>query len=253
MRPIEKPACPEVGGVKKTVTQYREWKRDLEVSIGCFCTYCGMRLNNSPQVEHVVPIHPAPGNPAGDALDWDNVVLSCGPCNGADGKRNKNYNSAQHYMPEIHNTLIPYRFVDSPHTGHVVVEPEAGLSPNQITKASETINLFNFQHIDQRPAKVDFRSSERWQACEVAKIALREYKKAKLSTTFNASEAAEYIAIQAVSTGFFLIWVKLFINEPDVLKALINNKFHPGTHQGSFDPVTGKPIPRNPNNAIDPI
>ena len=249
MRPIEKPACPTVAGAPKVVTEdYKLWKADLEQAIGMFCTYCGMRLNNSPQVEHVVPQNPISGNPAGNPFAWDNVVFSCQPCNGKSGKSNKNYNAQQHYMPEQHNTLLPFIYPHAITQGHLIVEAANGLSNAQRTKAIATINLFNFQHIDQREAKVDYRSSERWQAKQTVDTAFGLYAMAKASPTFDEDIASTVIARLAVSTGFFQLWVEAFINEPEVLKKLIHPDFFPGTHQASFDPVTGQPRPRNPGN-----
>jgi hypothetical protein len=253
MRPIQKQACPNVGGVDKSVTDYHFWKLDLENAIGMFCSYCGMRLTNSPQVEHVVPQNPMTGNPSGNPLAWHNVVFSCSPCNGANGKSNKYYNEVQHYMPEKHNTLLPFKYTLSATLGHITIEIADGLLPSQQTKASDTIGLFNFQNIDTRENKFDFRSSERWQAKKTADATYEIYKMAKVSPSFNVGSASSYVAIQSVSSGFFQLWVEVFINEPEVLKKLIHQDFHPGTHQQSFNAVTGKPCNRNPLNITDPI
>jgi HNH endonuclease len=254
MRPIQKPACPTIGGVAKTVKNFHQWKSDLEKAIGMFCTYCGMRLNNSPQVEHVVPQKPKAGRPAGGPLAWDNVVFACAPCNGKAGKSNKDYNETDHYMPEKHNTLLPFKYPASTSSGHQTVAEADGLSAAQQIKASATIGVFSFKKIDnQRGDKFDFRSSERWQAKKAAEASYKIYVTAKDSPTYHADAAAECVAAQAVSAGFFQLWVEQFINEPEVLKKLIHQDYHPGTHQASFDPITGKPIGRNPSNSVDPF
>jgi hypothetical protein len=253
MRPIQKPACPMVGGVDKSVTDYHYWKSDLENAIGMFCSYCGMRLTNSPQVEHVVPQNPMTGNPLGNPLAWDNVVFSCAPCNGSNGKSNKNYNEVQHYIPEKHNTLLPFKYSLHSTLGHITIEIADGLLPSQQIKANDTIGVFNLQNIDIRENKFDFRSSERWQAKKSADAAYGNFMMAKISSTFNAEIASSNVATLAVSSGFFQLWVAVFINEPEVLKKLIHPDFHPGTHQQSFDAATGKPCNRNPLNITDPI
>ncbi len=253
MRPITKPACPTVGVVPKNVTDFHYWKADLETAIGMFCTYCGMRLNNSPQVEHVVPQNPMVGNPTGNPLAWDNVVFSCAPCNGAGGKGNKDYNEKDHYMPEKHNTLLPFRYPLSSTNGHVTVEIANGLSAHQQAKARATIAVFNFQNIDDRENKVDYRSSERWQAKQSVDASFQVFSLIKISDPTNLNIAADMVATIAVGIGFFQLWIDTFINEPDVLKKLIHQNFHPGTHQQSFDPVTGKPCNRNPLNVADSI
>lgn len=254
MRPIEKPACPLApNGSPKTVTHYKYWKKDLETAIGMFCTYCGMRLNNSPQVEHVVPVEPKLGNPAGDKLAWSNVVFACGPCNGAGGKSNKHYNPIEHYMPEEHNTLLPFTHKGGAIAGHINVTAANGLTPNQKEKAEATIAVFNLGNIDTREDKVDYRSSERWQALQTAELLYKIYLTAKASPTYDSEKAARCVASSSASAGFFNVWVEVFINEPEVLKMLIAKEYHPGTHTGSFDPVSGRPIHRNPSNSIDPF
>lgn len=253
MRPIKKPNCPTINGVPKTVSDYKYWKLDLETAIGMFCTYCGMRLNNSPQVEHVVPQNPMTGNPAGNPLAWENVVFSCGPCNGASGKTNKNYNKHEHYMPEVHNTLLPFQYPLSSINGHVTVEIAEGLSPSQKVKAIETITVFNFQNIDNRENKVDYRSSERWQVKQTVDATYEMYLMAKGSGVYDVVQVASIVATIAAGAGFFQLWVEAFINEPEVLKKLIQKEFYPGTHQDSFDNITGRPCNRNITNLSDPF
>jgi nitroreductase len=259
MRPINSdkgghPVNP-TGGLK-TVNDYHYWKADLEQRIGMFCTYCGIRLTN-PQVEHVVPVHPVAGAPTGAALSWNNVVLACQPCNGAGGKSNKNYTPAQHYRPMDHNTLLPFINIDHTTTKeHVIVAVANVWNAAQQAKAQSTIGVFNWQQIDTRPNKNDYRSSERWQAKQSALAAFELFQLSEGQPAHIVMRAAQNVATMAVGKGFFSLWVEIFINKPEVLKWLIHPDYHPNTHQASFDIAGGtyQSIPRNPGfNPIDPI
>lgn len=242
-------------GTRKTVNHYSMWKADLEERIGMYCTYCGIPLTHSPQVEHVAPIHPIAGATAGALTDWDNMVLACQPCNGKNGKSNKPYTKALHYRPMDHNTLIPFENVeDTTNKGHMIVQvAKKRLTNAQINKAEATLSLFNWDNVDTRPNKTDFRSSFRWQAKKVALAAFDNYIMCKSSPTFDQTIAAKNAATAAITTGFFSVWVEVFFNEPEVLKWLIHSDIFPNTHQGSFDlNNTFQPIERNTGQA-DPI
>lgn len=104
MRPIDKGAVPMVNGAPKTVSDYKDWRRDLIDRIGNYCCYCNMVLNDSPQVEHVIAqdINPTL------ATDWDNMLLACGPCNHT--KSNKPCPKTTHYLPQFHNTHLAFSF-----------------------------------------------------------------------------------------------------------------------------------------------
>lgn len=243
-------------GNPKVVTDYSQWKKDLEDRIGMFCTYCGMRLNNSPQVEHVVPINPRGGAPAGRELAWSNVVFSCQPCNGAGGKGNKNYNARSHYRPMDHNTLLPFINIDHSTTKeHVIVQVANNLNAAQLRKSQRTIKVFNWHKIDTRPDKNDYRSSERWQAKQTALATFSLYQFFKGQPLNILQQAAQNVATIAAGKGFFSLWVEIFIAEPEVLKWLIHQNYHPNTDQTSFDISGGtyKPIGRNSKNLQDQI
>ncbi len=62
MRPIHKGPCPLLAnGVRKTASNYKDWRLDLIDRIGYYCAYCNMPLSHQLNVEHVVPKVPVPG------------------------------------------------------------------------------------------------------------------------------------------------------------------------------------------------
>ncbi|MBP6812854.1 MAG: hypothetical protein KA138_15100 [Saprospiraceae bacterium] len=211
-----------------------------------------MPINHTQNVEHIVPKNPMPGQPAGDPLAWENMLLACVACNGPDAKGNKPYNPNDYYTPVHHNTLLAFSVEIHPNEPDAaIVVPHLNLSPAQKAKAEETIDLFKWQAIDRRPKVVDLRWKKRREAIEAVKAATWLYDKSKVD---NAIIAAEKVAVYAKSVGFFMLWFTAFAGEPTVIEKLLDNNIIPGTAQNCFDRTNGFcPIPRNPGSIADPI
>lgn len=255
MRPIDKGACPETSpGVRKMVGRYADWRKDLIDRIGSYCAYCNMPLTQALQVDHVVPKVPVPGMPAGPQLDWNNMILACGPCNRA--KWNYPCDDTLYYLPESHNTHLPFRIVaHSAQLDAAIVETAVGLSSVQLSKSKDTIGFFHLQVFDSREAIVDLRWRMRYTAMLSVASAKRAYTDRKGSPTFNAVDASQDIAIRARDVGFFSLWYEAFAAEPLVMEQLVNNTIIPGTAQNCFDSNsrTFAPVPRNHQNTADPF
>jgi len=252
MRPIDKGPCPQVNGQDKAVSSYTDWRRDLISRIGSYCVYCNMPLSHQLNVEHVVPKKPQPGQPAGNLLAWENMLLACGPCNRA--KSNKPSDSSIHYLPEFHNGLLPFKgvFVSGVPDSLVIVA-KAGLTPAQIQKAQKTIDDFGLARVDTRGAVVDIRWKKRWGAMNAVKAAKDILDMAKHSSTYDPHKAGELIATLAKEIGFFLLWFEEFASDPNVLKCLADPSLFPGIASNCFDSITFQPIPRNPSDPSDSI
>jgi hypothetical protein len=252
MRPIDKGPCPQVNGADKTVNSYKEWRSDLIDRIGYYCAYCNMALSHQLHVEHAVPKNPRPGQATGNLLAWDNMLLACEKCNNA--KSNKPSDETIHYLPEYHNGLLAFQATGSlAHSDALVIGPRTGLSPLQQTKALKTIEDFDWQSVDTRGAVVDIRWRKRFDASREVQAARNLLDMAKGSPSYDADTAGRLVATMATSTGFFLLWFEEFLNEPYVLKWLIEPRLFPGVPRSCFDIVTYEPIPRNPANTADPI
>lgn len=252
MRPLDKGPCPtNAQGNRITVSDYAHWRAHLIDRIGYYCAYCNMPLSHSLQVEHVVPINPPPGYLPGDPLEWNNILLACGPCNNA--KSNTPINFADYYFPEENNTLLAFQIVE--HTiarDAAIVDPKANLEPNQVVRALETIDLLDLDNIDRREAIVDIRWRKRRDAMKAVDSAFRLYSLAKNAPGGGAALAAAAVVEIARSIGFFGLWFDIFQNEPIVIQGLVDGI--PGTAQDCFDPNNGYcTIPRNPGNVVDPI
>ncbi|MGN7818908.1 HNH endonuclease [Chitinophaga sp. 22536] len=253
MRPLNKGNTPiDAAGNAIVVTDYGDWRKHLIDRIGYYCVYCNQPLSHSLQVEHVVPKAPPAGVVAGAALDWDNMLLACGPCNNA--KDNTPVDANTYYLPEEHNTHLPFLIVQSIELDHAIVQARPGLNAHQLQKANNTIELLALNKIDERPKVVDIRSLKRKAAMLSVRSARLIYNMAIASPTYNAIVVAEDIARRAADCGFFSLWYEEFLNEPLVIEKLTDNAMIKGTATNCFDPANGyQPINRNPHNAADPI
>jgi len=253
MRPLNKGNAPtDAHGNAIVVTEYKNWRRSLIDRIGYYCVYCNQPLSHSLQVEHVVPKSPPAGYIPGDPLAWDNMLLACGPCNNAKG--NDPIDAITYYLPEEHNTHLPFVIQFAVNVEHAQVNVRSTLTAYQTHKAQETIGLLELANIDDRAAVVDIRSKRRKDALIAISAARGLFDEAKQSPTFNILRAAEQIARQAVAVGFFSIWYEEFSNVPEVMQRLTDNVIIKGTAQNCFNAASGyQPIPRNPTNVADPI
>jgi uncharacterized protein (TIGR02646 family) len=253
MRPLDKGNTPrDADGNEIIVAAYRDWRSDLIERIGYYCAYCNQPLSHSLQVEHVSPKNPPLGNAPGAALGWDNMLLACGPCNNAKG--NKAVNADTHYLPEVHNTHLPFSIIANEHLVHALVAEREGLNLSQREKARNTIELLDLDNTDERLAIVDIRSRKRKDAMLAVRSARLLFDIAAASPTYDPFVMATGIARWAASCGFFSLWYEEFQNEPLIMEKLTDNTIIHGTALNCFDAGNGyQPIPRNPANVADPF
>lgn len=242
MRPVNRGLTPQINGVDKTVTDYKDWRQDLLDTIGNYCCYCNMVLNDSPQVEHVTPKNPQPGQTAGALLSWGNMLLGCGPCNRAKGN-NPNSN-VTHYLPDFCNTHMAFDYVilDHPKKKNqkaCLPVPNAGINN---VKAQNTINLCKLDSLVSNPRATDLRWKYRFEAWYSANSIWRENWDKWGST--KALEFSVLLVDVAKAKGFFSIWFQAFADVPIIKSALIDGFL--GTNKSFFqaaDPFN--PLPTN--------
>jgi hypothetical protein len=252
MRPLNKGNTPvDSLGNPIAATDYKNWRKNLIERIGYYCVYCNQPLSHSLQVEHVIPKNP-PAGFAGDPLAWDNMLLACGPCNNA--KSNNPIDASTYYLPEEHNTHLPFLIEPSVLADHAIVTEKAGLTAPQSAKAKRTIKLLELNNVDERDNIVDIRSIRRRDAIVAVQANRQQFEEARHSPTFQMNIAARNVVVQAKVTGFFSIWYEVFADVPEVMQFLTDNNIIKGTAGNCFDPANGyQPIFRNPANVIDPI
>jgi len=176
MRPVFRGPIPKKeNGEDKIVSDYKDWRYDLINRIGNYCSYCNMVLNDSPQVEHVTPKNPQPGQAIGALLAWDNMVLACGPCNRA--KSNNPCDTNTHYLPDFHNTHLVFEstVVVFGNQKACVVAPRNNLTPTQQAKAEATISLCALDKVLLNPRATDLRWKYRFETLEIAKTWREEW------------------------------------------------------------------------------
>ncbi|MCY7357560.1 MAG: HNH endonuclease [Rudanella sp.] len=251
MRPIFRGPVPtDAAGQPKKVRDYKDWRADLIDRIGNYCCYCNMVLNDSPQVEHVTPKNPQPGQVAGSLLDWDNMLLACGPCNQAKG--NKPCSTGTHFLPDSHNTHMAFEHivVDSiqrPGMKACLVKPRPDLTNTQTAKAQNTIGLCQLDRIVVNKRATDYRWKYRHEALLYAQEFRTSWETINQSNADQdySSQLLPLIRIAALAKGFFSIWFEAFHDVPVVLQSLI--AAFPNTEPSCFDAANGyAPVPRNP-------
>jgi hypothetical protein len=230
-----------VNGIAKVVADYKDWRQDLLDCLGNWCCYCNMPLTDSPQVEHVSPKNPQPGHAAGAYLDWENMVLACGPCNRA--KSNKPILEAHFYMPDTHNTHLVFEYFVVLHPIRpgkfaCIPRPNAHAQIDE-DRAKRTIELCKLDTIKKGDDRAtDLRWHYRFEAWTYAQDCKADWDE------WGKQMAAQFIPLLtkvALGKGFFSVWLQVFDQVPVVCQALI--KAFPGT-ANCFD-VDGRPIPRN--------
>ncbi len=241
MRPINKGPIPQVNGNAKKVTEYGAWRQDLLDRLGYCCCYCNMPLTVSPQVEHVIPKVPQLGDAQGALLDWDNLILACGPCNRE--KSNKPSSPQTHYLPESHNTYLVFEHQVYQHPkreNEWMCLPVPANSPFvDAKKAIATIELCGLDHFkEEDPKALDLRWQYRYNALKAAERFRVFWDKLP-----EDKAAFEELIVEAFrGLGFFSIWLRVFSGVPEVCNALI--QAFPGTATNCFD-QDANPIPRN--------
>lgn len=246
MRPVEKKQPGEVvqytdsrGNVIDHVvlTNYRKYgdaKLPLIGNLGRYCSYCErLRDEDASDVEH----RDARDN-GGSETAWDNFLLSCKICNSV--KTTTDYGEDIHW-PHLNNTYLDFVYDE---TGRVKVNPAlSGLSK---TRAE---NLYRLVHLgrdkdDPTLTTMDYRWQKRYETWNKAVDAKAKYEAGK----WNEDD----IIGKAKDTGYWSVWFTVFTGIDSILSRLISDFV--GTCTSCFDAANHyKPIPRNPENAVDPI
>lgn len=227
MRPIDKGNIPTIDGLPKTVSDYKDWRQDLIDRIGNCCSYCNMNLNDSPQVEHVVPkaLH------KDLELEWSNMLLACGPCNRA--KSNHNYDSDQHYQPDYHNTHLAFDYAvishpTKPNTYACIVCPSENEHVNR-EKAERTIKLLKLDEVISNSRATDLRWKYRHEAFISAQLWRESWDK------FGKDHSDHFIPLlkdNVKAKGFFSIWYNVFKDVEAIISELL--QVFVGTNKRAF-------------------
>lgn len=225
MRPVTKGASPYT-----SISDYHEARPYLKERIGLYCSYCGFEISHMPEVEHV-----AAKSKGGDETDWSNLLLGCKYCNTRKGTSVTPANVQNYLWPDQYNTAVAYSY-DT--VANIPQVEEAALKAIDPTCGAyqKAKNLFDTVELDHRPRSKteDQRFWKRLEVCECAKRSRQRWDSNK------SAELKDTIVDLALASGFFLVWMTIFKDEPDILNALI--RAFPGTNTTVYDP-DGHPLP----------
>jgi HNH endonuclease len=227
MRPVLRGECPKsADGTDISFSDHREARDPLISRIGDYCSYCEVCLHSSIDVEHVQPkIHHGSLK-----LKWTNFLLACSNCNSI-----KRYNDVllnDYFWPDRDNTARAFDYdVDQP------PRIKTGLDFSLHQTATNTIKLTG---LDRVPGHESFSDRDRrWlkrrEAWGVAIDARRT-----LAQT-DTPEMRRLILLNAVSRGFWSVWMEVFADDVEMRGALI--AWFTGTARDCFDSMT-RPVPR---------
>ncbi len=224
MRPIIKGSCPKDSHGRALVfTDYRNAHGELIKRLGQYCSYCEMKIGASLAVEHIQPIHTE--GVSSDIQErkesWDNFLLACTNCNSIKG--NNDVVLDEYFWPHRDNTFLALTYAEGG-----VITPSAQLSTELKRKARNTITLTG---LDRNPLHDSKKSDRRWEnRREVWNIACDA--KADLFR-HDTSVLRKRIVSEAIGHGFWSVWMRVFQDDPDMCKRLINA--FPGTCSDCFD------------------
>lgn len=222
MRPVYKGNSPY-----KSIEKYQEAEPYLEERIGCYCSFCEMRVNNSLSVEHKES-----KNSGGALTDWSNLLLACTYCNSRKGGKIKKGDLGKWLWPDQDNTFLAFSYEDAiPKLNETYLK---AISEDVYSSAKA---VFDDLALDYRPVNGkrnkyrDKRWQSRYQALGAANDARNTWEKCcddEFKKLFKKN-----IVDMAIGFGFFSVWMMVFKNEPEICQALI--QAFPGTCENCFD------------------
>lgn len=213
MRPVDKGKSPSV------YSHYREAASDLVTRLGDYCSYCERQIETHLAVEHVQP------KSHHDKLrnEWSNLLLGCVNCNSIKG--NEDVALDDYFWPDRDNTLRALQYLEGG-----VVEPRAGLAPEDHVRAKNTITLTGLDkdpgNSGREPTDSDRRWSRRRENWQLATM-LRQ----KLADE-DTDTVRELIVWNVTARGMFSIWWTVFDGDLDMRRRL--REAIVGTDAGSF-------------------
>ena len=237
MRPFKKTYPIDNSGEKIRFSKYGEAKPFLIEQTGRYCHFCEIPVVNSPAVEHIKPNECENNKNKYKNLRnrWENLLLICTYCNSRKG--NKDVKLSNYYWPFKNNTLLAFNYFNG------LTTVQNTLLNNQRKKAQETIKLYGLDKMVDSGGGIDTRYEHRLKALSQAIERYDEYNRNPPEVQVRA------IVGQAIDSGFFSVWFQIFNGNFEVKRELIDRfKIPQDCIDNNFSP-----IPRNPNNAFDPV
>lgn len=234
MRPIKRGPSP----INKDYTDYNLAKPDLVSRLGSYCSYCERKIATQLAVEHIQP--KAEDRHPQLIGRWTNFLLACVNCNSSRGTYDVDLSKV--LLPDRDNTFLAFSY-----TPDGVIEINDKLSSAVQEVAAETLRLTG---LDKKPDQVHDENGklvaldrqqqrvEIWQQAEMAKSMIDSQPQNEILRVFAANLAK--------ATGFFSVWMKIFVDNRD-MKARLVAIFPGTTESGCFEQDAMSPISPAPN------
>lgn len=229
MRPVNKGDSPY-----KAISDYSEALPYLEKQIGMYCSYCELRIDHVPEVEHIVS-----KSEGGDRTAWENLLLGCKYCNSRKSNHTTPYNKDEYLWPDTDNTAIAFSY----DRGFPCVNEQAAMqvdpSGEFLKKAKRLFELVKLNNIPKKGEK-DRRYKKRNEVYGTARRTLTDWESMKGKENEYTEIVLRSMVESAKYSGFFSVWATVFKHDSVVLRALID--VFPGTEVAFFD-ENGQPMP----------
>ncbi len=234
MRPIDKGICPY-----KTIKHYQDAEQYLEKKIGRYCSFCEMRIDNSPAVEHKES-----KNSGGALTEWNNLLLSCVYCNSRKSEKIKKGELYKWIWPDQDNTFLAFTYEGAlPQLNEKFLKAISDRAYEKSKKIFDDLALDYFPENKKGEVKKLKCKDRRWQIrLEALQVAEEAKKIWKMCETESEKENQKWnILNMAKGYGFFSVWMMIFEDDAEIKNALID--VFPGTSKECFD-QNGSPIRR---------
>jgi len=241
MRPVRRRSSPITGDY----ANYEDAKTDLISRIGSgwcdenhlasYCSYCERPISTSLAVEHIEPKKGPFGKPKLKGC-WDNFLLACVNCNST--KKDKRVVFSDLYFPDRDNTFHAFEYLADGNIKPLNTSDQIAIDTLELTGLEKALR----QTLDATGRVIaEDRSSQRMQVWKLAEICLNDYNSRSTDTTVK-----DLIVRNAVTSGFFSIWMTVFCGVTEMLDRFIDA--FSGTRQsGCFDTATTTSISPAPN------
>ncbi len=241
MRPVRRNASP----ISQDYSDYKDAKSELVSRIGSgwcnsnhlasYCSYCERPISTNLAVEHIEPKDGTHGQPQLKGR-WTNFLLACVNCNSTKKDKQVVFNSL--YLPDRDNTFHAFEYLADGN-----IQPQN--SSDQIaidTLALTGLDKAQRQILDAKGRVIaEDRASQRMQIWLQAEICLQTYNSNSANTAVR-----DLIVSNAVTSGFFSVWITVFDGITDMLNLFID-AFSGTRNSGCFDATTAQTISPAPN------
>lgn len=241
MRPVRRNTSP----ISHDYSDYKDAKTELVSRIGSgwsngnhvasYCSYCERPILTNLAVEHIEPQKGPNGQPQLKGR-WTNFLLACVNCNSTKKDKRVVFNNL--YFPDRDNTFHAFEYLADGNIQPLNSGDQVAIN----TLALTGLQKAQHQTLDAQGRIIaEDRSTQRMQTWKIAEISLHNYNCDSTNIAVKNS-----IVMNAVTSGFFSIWMTVFCGVSEMLNLFID-AFSGTRDSGCFDANTAVAISPAPN------